>query len=515
MTLNMIVPSRSASPCATSLRCAASTSRCSASPSSARCRCRRPPPRSAAMHRDGYTAVRLQTRARQRVTLAPATPPAPAAVPGYILDKANASYLTFIVDDLRAVVERLAAAGARLLTGPRRVEVRAGTGWPSATTPKAMCWSSCSTTTSRPTGPTCSRRRRTDMAILLRMPEVAANATHATLQAWTREEGETVAVGDCVAEIETDKAVVELNADAAGVLGRRLVAAGQEVEVGAPIGVLLVDGERHRYRRADRRRRRWWRDPDGGRCGRRGQPTPAHRTGGRRGQPGRRALVPRVRQPARAPLGGPARRRPRRAARQWLTAAWSSATWSRPRGGRPPAAPAAAPAASASAAVPAASTSAALPADAAFTEVPHSNMRRTIARRLSESKATIPHFYRWPTAAWKRCWRCARRSMPGPRARSPSTTSSCARWRWPCARCPGQRGLDRQRDAPLPRGGRGGGRVDRDRPHHPIVRGADRKPLSVISAEIADLAARARAGQLRPEEYRAAASVSATRACSA
>ncbi|AOY94660.1 bleomycin resistance protein [Cupriavidus sp. USMAA2-4] len=82
----------------------------------------------AAMHRDGYTAVRLQTPRGERVKLlAPATPPAHAAVPGYILDKANASYLTFIVDDLQAVVERLAAAGARLLTGPRRVEVRAGT----------------------------------------------------------------------------------------------------------------------------------------------------------------------------------------------------------------------------------------------------------------------------------------------------------------------------------------------------------------------------------------------------
>jgi pyruvate dehydrogenase E2 component (dihydrolipoamide acetyltransferase) len=81
------------------------------------------------------------------------------------------------------------------------------------------------------------------MQTLFRMPEVAANATHATLQAWTINEGDQIAVGDCVAEIETDKAVVELNADMAGVMGRQLIKAGQSVEVGAPIGVLMVNDE--------------------------------------------------------------------------------------------------------------------------------------------------------------------------------------------------------------------------------------------------------------------------------
>src|SRR5437762_12792636 len=104
-----------------------------------------------------------------------------------------------------------------------------------------MCSRSCSTRISRLIAPTCNSRGMPDMATLLRMPEVAANATQATLQAWTKNGGDTIAVGDCIAEIETDKAVVELNADSAGVLGRRLVAAGQDVEVGAPIGVLLVN----------------------------------------------------------------------------------------------------------------------------------------------------------------------------------------------------------------------------------------------------------------------------------
>ena len=46
------------------------------------------------------------------------------------------------------------------------------------------------------------------MATLICMPEVAANATQVTLQTWIKKEGEVVAMGDCLAEIETDKAIV-------------------------------------------------------------------------------------------------------------------------------------------------------------------------------------------------------------------------------------------------------------------------------------------------------------------
>src|SRR3546814_16790732 len=80
------------------------------------------------------------------------------------------------------------------------------------------------------------------MATLLRMPEVAANATHATLAAWSKKEGEPIAVGDCLAEVETDKAIVEISADGAAVMGQWLVQAGQEGEVGAPLAVLLAAG---------------------------------------------------------------------------------------------------------------------------------------------------------------------------------------------------------------------------------------------------------------------------------
>jgi len=82
----------------------------------------------AAMHAGGYTAVRLQTSYGERIKLlAPMQAPAPAATPEYILDKANATYLTFIVDDIQAAVDKLLAADVEFLTGPQRIEVRPGT----------------------------------------------------------------------------------------------------------------------------------------------------------------------------------------------------------------------------------------------------------------------------------------------------------------------------------------------------------------------------------------------------
>lgn len=81
------------------------------------------------------------------------------------------------------------------------------------------------------------------MAKLLHMPEVSANATHAAIKNWTLKEGDTISAGDCIAEIETEKALVELAAEEDAVLGKILVEPGREVEVGAPIGVLFARGE--------------------------------------------------------------------------------------------------------------------------------------------------------------------------------------------------------------------------------------------------------------------------------
>src|SRR5919201_694325 len=81
------------------------------------------------------------------------------------------------------------------------------------------------------------------MAEFLRMPEVAANAVEAILQSWPIEEHAAYAKGDVIATVETEKAVVDVEAEADGVLLKTLVAEGAGVEVGAPIAVIGTSAE--------------------------------------------------------------------------------------------------------------------------------------------------------------------------------------------------------------------------------------------------------------------------------
>jgi len=81
------------------------------------------------------------------------------------------------------------------------------------------------------------------MPYTLRMPEVAANATHATLVCWNKVEGEQIQAGQSIADVETDKAVLELPVEHTATVGKLLVASGTQVPVGEPIAVLLQPGE--------------------------------------------------------------------------------------------------------------------------------------------------------------------------------------------------------------------------------------------------------------------------------
>jgi len=83
------------------------------------------------------------------------------------------------------------------------------------------------------------------MARLLRMPEVAASAAEATLETWSVGVDTAFTNGDVLATIETEKAVVEVEADGAGVLLRTLVPEGVSVAVGDPIALLGDPGEQH------------------------------------------------------------------------------------------------------------------------------------------------------------------------------------------------------------------------------------------------------------------------------
>ncbi len=81
------------------------------------------------------------------------------------------------------------------------------------------------------------------MPELLRMPEVAAGAESALLSSWSVDLEEEYAAGRVIAVIETDKAVVDMEAEAPGRILRALVAEGADVAIGDPIAVIAAPGE--------------------------------------------------------------------------------------------------------------------------------------------------------------------------------------------------------------------------------------------------------------------------------
>ncbi len=82
------------------------------------------------------------------------------------------------------------------------------------------------------------------MAQLLRMPAVSADAESAVLLAWSVGENVQYSAEDTLAEVETDKASVEIEAESDGVILKTLVTPGSEVQVGAPIALLGKRDER-------------------------------------------------------------------------------------------------------------------------------------------------------------------------------------------------------------------------------------------------------------------------------
>jgi pyruvate dehydrogenase E2 component (dihydrolipoamide acetyltransferase) len=335
------------------------------------------------------------------------------------------------------------------------------------------------------------------MAKLIRMPEIAANATSAVIKAWSMKEGDRISVGATLAEIETDKALIEFTSEDDGVLGAILGKTGIDIAVGAPIAVLYADGEQGI-------------DIDALLAAAGVEPV-AQAGAGPATAPASVA-VPAAADSALADNGrrfaSPLARRLARDAGLDL----AGVTGSGPHGrivkrdvvmAQSLPAQAAQPAPAARVAAPApASRPAPTGAASAYTEVPHSQMRRTIARRLTESKATVPHFYlsadcrmdqlmalrsQINAAAPRKisvndlivkAVAAALREMPDMNV---SWTDSALR-RYAQADIAVAVSTD-------------GGLIT------PVLRAADTKSLSAISAEIADLAARARSGSLAPDEY--------------
>ncbi|MDG4820010.1 dihydrolipoamide acetyltransferase family protein [Micromonospora sp. WMMD956] len=267
------------------------------------------------------------------------------------------------------------------------------------------------------------------MADLLRMPEIAANTEEAVLAGWPVAEGDEFAAGDVIATIETAKAVVDVEAPAPGAVVRLLVPEGTDVAVGDPIALIAAPGET-----VDDVDAALARLGLGTATGPTPGPTPTTAAAGAPGPapapprtaPAGVAAAPATPPPAGAPAtgagrifasplarklareagipfdtlrgSGPQGRVVRADVEAAIAAARAAAPAVTPSAAAP--APPAAPAghSPAGAAQPAAPAAAPGPQGAAGTPdgdalVPHSRLRRAIARRLTESKSTVPHFY--------------------------------------------------------------------------------------------------------------------------
>lgn len=243
------------------------------------------------------------------------------------------------------------------------------------------------------------------MATVIRMPEVLAGAAEAVISQWMIQEGQEVAVGDTLAEIETEKANVDYQAEEQGRLARVLIKPGETVEVGAPIAVFAAAGDTDDDIEAALAAAGGADAPAAAAT----QPAP---TAEATPAPASETHAPSSPTPPPAPAeqspvvqnGGRIYASPlvRKRARE-SGIDLSQVTGTGP-GGRivkkdlesfTPAAPAApaAPASTPATPAPAPAYSQAATGEAGYTDRPHTGMRRAIARRLTESKTTVPHFY--------------------------------------------------------------------------------------------------------------------------
>ncbi len=216
------------------------------------------------------------------------------------------------------------------------------------------------------------------MAELLLMPEVAAGATSAVLSAWPMAEGSTYKVGDILAIIETDKAVVDVEAETDGILHTHLVDAGTDVNVGVPIALIAAVGEHITDKVAALRELGYQSDLAA-------PPVQQDEAPISDGSPPSDS----------APIGERIFASPlaRRVARE-LGVDLSNVVGSGPSGRirrkdlpSAPATPAPATPAPTSSPIPSA------PQSNTSTHIPHTKLRKAIANRLTGSKTTVPHFY--------------------------------------------------------------------------------------------------------------------------
>src|SRR6188474_2884561 len=81
------------------------------------------------------------------------------------------------------------------------------------------------------------------MAVEVPMPRLSDTMEQGTVARWVKHEGDRVVAGDVIAEIDTDKATMELTAYEDGVLLKILVGEGESADLGTPIALIGAEGE--------------------------------------------------------------------------------------------------------------------------------------------------------------------------------------------------------------------------------------------------------------------------------
>ncbi|HZV56844.1 MAG TPA: pyruvate dehydrogenase complex dihydrolipoamide acetyltransferase [Sphingobium sp.] len=339
------------------------------------------------------------------------------------------------------------------------------------------------------------------MAINIQMPALSPTMEEGTLAKWLVKEGDTVSSGDLLAEIETDKATMEFEAVDEGVIGKILVPEGSDnVKVGTVIAVLVEEGEAV--------------PADAGPAPKADAPKAEASAPKAEAQPAHTPAPAAT--PAPAPSASSGERvkaspLARRIAAQTgvdLNALKGSGPGGRivkadveGKAGTPTAAPqATAPA----------QTPAAMPVAAQDFGIPHeveklSNMRKTIARRLTESKQQVPHIYltvdvRLDALLKLRGELNAALASQGVKLSvNDLLIKALAKALLAVPKCNVQFAGDQ-----LLKFSRADISVAVSLPAGlitPIIVDAGNKPVSVISNEMKDLAARAKDGKLAPHEY--------------
>ncbi len=352
------------------------------------------------------------------------------------------------------------------------------------------------------------------------MPALSPTMEEGTLAKWLVKEGDEVSSGDLLAEIETDKATMEFEAVDEGTIGKILVAEGTEgVAVNTPIAVLLEEGESAGDISAEA--------GSGGSAAKAAAETPASdETGGdTTAAPGGEGGAPGPATPAPAAptddegtriFASPLARRIARDKGLDL----ARITGSGPHGrivkadvegaeAAPAATPAAKPAAPAAGAAmpagPSADAVAKMFEDRETEEVKLDGMRKTVAQRLTEAKQTIPHFYLRRDIRLDALlkFRGQLNAQLEPRGVKLSVNDFIIK---ACALA--------LQEVPDANAVWAGDRILRLTPSDvavavavegglftPVLKDAQQKTLSALSAEMKDLATRARDRKLAPHEY--------------